>query len=207
MKLCFARWTIKVFSVVGTARGGAEDTNRRGITLSDVLITPWGPEIVHVTGSEPARSRPGPERARGRGAGAVDHVLQFLARLEIGDFLGGNFHPRAGLRIAADTGLALAGAEAAESADFDLVAGPEGTYDTVENGLHDDFGFLPGHLYYAGDFFNQIGLGHRILLALKYWHEIAVSPEFKRFATYSWPRSFKLRTSSMVVVAAAAWRW
>ena len=97
----------------------------------------------------------------------VHDVLQFLARLEIRNLLGGNFHPRAGLRVASDTGLALACAEAAESADFDLVAGPEGTYDAVENRLHDDFGFLSSHLDNAGDFFNQIGLRHRFLLDCK----------------------------------------
>src|ERR1017187_2982728 len=110
--------------------------------------------------------RLGSRRRRGnhRSGGVVHHVLELLARLEIGNFLGGDFDPRPGLRVTPDPGLSLARAEAAEPADLDLVSRPQRAHDTVENSLHDDFGFLPGHLHYAGDFFNQIGLGHRILL-------------------------------------------
>src|SRR5439155_10771684 len=93
------------------------------------------------------------------------NILQFLARLEIRDLLGGYFDPCTGFRVAANPGLALAGAETAESTNFDLVASAQRANDTVENGLHNDFGLLPGHLHYAGDFFNQIGLGHRMLLS------------------------------------------
>src|ERR1035437_10594730 len=43
------------------------------------------------------------------------------------------------------------------------------------------------------------------LMSIRY--ELAVSLEYGKFATYSRLRSFRLMTSSMVVVAAAAWRW
>src|ERR1017187_3757101 len=114
-------------------------------------------------------------RSGGGGGRAVDHVFQFLAGLEIRDLLGGHFHARAGLRVAADTRLGLAGAETAESADLDLVTAAQKANDAVENGLHDDLRFLPGHLHYSGDFFNQIGLSHRILLGESIPYEIAVS--------------------------------
>src|SRR5438477_6799195 len=139
----------------------------------------------------------------------INHVLQFLARLEIRDLFGGDFHPRAGFRIAANPGLPLARAEAPESADLDLLAGSQRANDAVENGLHDDLGFLPGHLHDPGDFFNQIGLRHRILLS----SQSLTKPQYRLISPdlqarrYSALRSFRLMTSSMVVVAAAAWRW
>src|SRR5271157_4228489 len=149
---------------------------------------------------------------RGRG-GAIHHVLQFLAGLEVRNLLGGHFDAGAGLGIAANAGLALARAETAESANLDLIAGPEGTDDAVENGLHDDFRLLACHLHHAGDFFNQIGLCHRILLEVSMGYdsatrsETAVSRENGQIASYSVFRSLRLIASSIVVVAAAAWRW
>src|SRR6185369_6084071 len=135
---------------------------------------------------------------------------QFFAGLKIRDLFGGNLHPGSGLRIAANPGLPLACAKAAEPADLNLVPSPQRAHDTVENCLHNDFGFFPGHFYYAGDFFNQIGLSHRILLKVSIGYETAVSREYERFASnsgcYSVSRSFRLMTSSIVEVAAAACR-
>src|SRR5690348_2603574 len=52
----------------------------------------------------------------------VDQVLQFLARLEVRHSLRWHVHLVAGLRVAPLPGLALTEAEAAESAEFDLLA-------------------------------------------------------------------------------------
>src|SRR6202453_5344093 len=69
----------------------------------------------------------------------VDVILQFLARLEIGDLLGRDFHFRAGLRVAAGASTALAGAKAAEAADLDLVVGLQRLDDTFENRFNHGF--------------------------------------------------------------------
>ena len=62
--------------------------------------------------------------------------------------------------IASDARSSLAGVEASESADFNLVAGSQGTDDAVKYGANDDVGFLPGHLNGLVNLFGQIGLGH-----------------------------------------------
>src|SRR5260370_180708 len=54
--------------------------------------------------------------------GVIHEVLQFFAGLEEGNFLGGHFHFRAGLRISADSSAPFAGSEAPESADTALLA-------------------------------------------------------------------------------------
>src|ERR1700753_3761123 len=69
----------------------------------------------------------------------VHHIFEFLAGLEEGDFLGGDFYSVAGFGVAANAGLALAGAEAAKPADLDLVSGPQGTHHTFEDSLHNYF--------------------------------------------------------------------
>src|ERR1039458_2439682 len=125
-------------------------------------------------GGRPLSGRGGAGR-RGRGSGTVDDVLQFLAGFEIGNFFGGDFDSGTGFGIAANAGLALAGAETAESADFNFISGAEGTYDAVKDSLHDHLGFLPGHLDHARDFFNQIGLRHRILLDSK----LVMNPQYR----------------------------
>jgi hypothetical protein len=50
--------------------------------------------------------------------------------------------------------------EAAESPDFNLVAGSQGTDNAVEDGDDHDVGFFPGHRRGSGNLFNQIGPGH-----------------------------------------------
>src|SRR6185369_2209340 len=149
-------------------------------------------------------------RRGNHGSGVVDHVLQFLTRFVIGNLFRRYLYARAGLGVAANPRLPLARPKAAETADFNLVSGPQGAHDTVENGLHNNLGFFPGHFNHAGDFFNQIGLSHRILLEVSIGYETAVSREYERFASnsrcYSLSRSFRLMTSSIVDVAAAACR-
>jgi len=54
----------------------------------------------------------------------------------------------------------LAHVEASESADFNFVAGSQGTDDTVKYGANDDVGFLPGHLHGLRNLFGQIGSNH-----------------------------------------------
>src|SRR5271157_634423 len=137
---------------------GAKDTLASFPCRGHVLIPPGGPEIVHaIPGPSLLRVRSLLRRGGRFGAWAwrpgrpgriVHHVLQFLAGLEIRDLLGGHFHPRAGFRVAADPGLSLASAETPESADLDLIAGAQGTNDTVENRLHNDLRFLPGHFHH-----------------------------------------------------------
>src|SRR6185503_9237580 len=90
----------------------------------------------------------------------VDHILQFLAGLEVRNLLGGNFHARAGLGISADARLPLARTKTAESADLDLIGISQRAHDAVEDRLHDNLGFLTGRFHYPGDLFNQIGFCH-----------------------------------------------
>src|SRR5690242_15193291 len=88
----------------------------------------------------------------------VDEVLQFLARLEIGDALGRHVHLVAGLRVAALAGLALAKAETAEAAQLDLLTAFESLDDALEHGVDDHLTVLLGEVRYARDFFDQFGL-------------------------------------------------
>src|ERR1700690_3561819 len=74
-------------------------------------------------------------RCGGGGFGAVDEILEFFAGLEEGDFLWRDFDFFAGFGIAAYATATLARAEAAEAADFDLVALLNGLDDAVEDGL------------------------------------------------------------------------
>jgi hypothetical protein len=90
----------------------------------------------------------------------VYDVLQLLARLEVGNLFGGDLNARAGFGIAADAGLALARTETPKPTDFDFIAATQCPDDAVENGLDDDFSFLPRHLNHTRDFFNQIGFRH-----------------------------------------------
>src|SRR5215472_1789842 len=90
----------------------------------------------------------------------VYHVLKFFAGFEVGNLLSGHFDAGASFWIASNSRLALARAEAAKSADLNLVAATEGLHDAVEDGLDDDLGLLAGHLHHARDLFNQIRLGH-----------------------------------------------
>src|SRR5579872_3239790 len=124
-------------------------------------------------------------RFAARGVVVIDQVLQLLAGLEVGDTLGGHFHPRAGLGIAPDAGLPLACAETAKPAYFDLVPAAQGLDDTIEDCLDNNLRILPCHFDDARDFLDQFGLGH--------------------YRSSPFPRMFI--ASSIVIVTAAACRW
>src|SRR4051812_37853072 len=62
----------------------------------------------------------------------VDRITQLFRGLEERDPFGGNVDALAGLGVTTDAGVALAGAEAAKAADFNLVAGLERTDDRFE---------------------------------------------------------------------------
>src|ERR1017187_637254 len=99
----------------------------------------------------------------------IHEILQFLAGLEEGNFLWRHFHLGPGLGIPPHPPAPLAGAKAAEAANFDLVARLQGLDDALENGLDDGLRLLPGELGYAQNLFNEVGfrqcrlLGHRPL--------------------------------------------
>src|SRR5580704_4053954 len=89
--------------------------------------------------------RGGDRRSRtGLGHSRIHQILQFLARLEERNLLGGDFHAITGLRIAAHTRLALPGAEAAKATNLNLVAHTKRAHDAVENGFDDNFTVLAG---------------------------------------------------------------
>jgi hypothetical protein len=90
----------------------------------------------------------------------INQFAKFPARFEEGNILRRHCDPRSGFWIASDARTSLARVEASESADFNLVAGSQGTDDTVKYGANDDFGFLPGHLNGLMNLFGQIGSGH-----------------------------------------------
>src|SRR5205809_666709 len=77
------------------------------------------------------------------GLGVVHEVFQLLAGLEEGNFLGGDFDLCSSFRIAPNSSTALAGAEAAESPDFDLLSLLQGLDNAIENSFDDGFGLLP----------------------------------------------------------------
>src|ERR1700730_8939514 len=60
-------------------------------------------------------------RARARRARIIHVIFQFLAGLEVGDFLGRHFHLGPGLGIAARASAPLPRAKTAEAADFDFI--------------------------------------------------------------------------------------
>jgi hypothetical protein len=62
----------------------------------------------------------------GLGFVGVDQVAEFLGGLEVGDALGGDFDALAGFGVAPDAGVALADAEGAKAANFDLVSALQG---------------------------------------------------------------------------------
>src|SRR5664279_2078307 len=63
----------------------------------------------------------------------IHHVLQLLAGLEEGDFLGGNLDPVAGLGIASDARFALPGTKAAKTANLDLVTGAQRAHHALKD--------------------------------------------------------------------------
>jgi hypothetical protein len=90
----------------------------------------------------------------------VHHVLQIFARLKERNFFGRNLDTVAGLRISAHPWLALPGAEAAKTTNFDLVSCAQCAHHTVEDCLHNDFAVLAGQLGQARNLFDKIGFRH-----------------------------------------------
>jgi len=90
----------------------------------------------------------------------VDGVAEFLGGLEEGDALGGDFHLGTGFGVASDAGVALAGAEAAEAADFDLVSGFKGFDDRLKEGFDDDFAIAACEVAEGCDFIDEVSFSH-----------------------------------------------
>ena len=65
----------------------------------------------------------------------IHEVLEFFTGLKERNFLWGDFHFRAGLRVASGATAAFARAEAAETADLDLVVGLKSRNNALENRL------------------------------------------------------------------------
>ena len=67
------------------------------------------------------------------GVVVVDQLFQLFARLEIGDTLGRDAYRIAGLWVSATPRAALAHAEAAEAAQFDLLTLIQGLDDALKD--------------------------------------------------------------------------
>jgi len=93
-------------------------------------------------------------------AAGVYEVAEFFAGFEEGDAFGGDVDFGAGLGVAADAGFALAGAEAAEAADLDLVVGFERADDGFEHCVDDDLAVFAGEIAEGGYFFDQVSFSH-----------------------------------------------
>ncbi len=90
----------------------------------------------------------------------IYQVAEFLAGLEVGDAFCGNVDFCAGLWITAGPGLPLADAEAAKTANFDLVARLERLDDRFKDGFYDYFAVATGQIAKLSDFFHQVCFGH-----------------------------------------------
>jgi hypothetical protein len=80
-----------------------------------------------------------------------------LLDLKEGNSFWWHFNSGSTFWIPSDAPSSLARVKAAESADFDLVPGPQGTDDAVKYGANDQFGFLPGYPNGLVHLFRQIG--------------------------------------------------
>ena len=89
----------------------------------------------------------------------VDEIPEFLGWLEEGYLFGWDIYFCAGLRIAADAGVALTCAEASESTNLDLVAGLEGTDDGIEEHIDDNLTVATGEVSQCCDFVDKVGFG------------------------------------------------
>src|SRR6188474_603695 len=118
-----SRWIACVTRLRQGSGGQAKDAPFRFLR-NHVLKSPRRPEMVQWLDGRGAGNRRQPtSRGVGLGLGfAVDEILQLLARLEVGHLLRRHIHLVAGLRVAAFPRLALPQAEAAEPAQFDLLA-------------------------------------------------------------------------------------
>src|SRR5579863_1553131 len=90
----------------------------------------------------------------------VHQVAKLFGWLEIRNSLGRDFHPLAGLGVAANAGIALADAERAETANLDLVALVQCPDHRLKNCLHNDFAITARQVAKAGYLFHQVCLRH-----------------------------------------------
>jgi len=96
----------------------------------------------------------------GGGGAGVYQVAEFFAGFEEGDAFCGDVDFGAGLGVAADAGFALAGAEAAEAADLDLVVGFESADDGFKHCVDDDLAVFAGEITEGGHLLNQVCFCH-----------------------------------------------
>src|ERR1019366_7947758 len=87
-------------------------------------------------------------------------IFQFLAGLEERDLLCRNFHAVAGFRVAAHARLALARAEAAQTAAFNFAPPPQRAHHAVKDRIHNHFAVFAGEFRQPGNFFDQVSLRH-----------------------------------------------
>ena len=66
----------------------------------------------------------------------INQLFQFLARLEVGNALGGDINRISGFRIATSTSAPFTHAEAAKSTEFDLLTLVQCFNDALEDDLN-----------------------------------------------------------------------
>jgi hypothetical protein len=93
-------------------------------------------------------------------AGRIYGVAELFGWLEERDTLGGHVDLGSGLGVATCAGVALARTEAAEAANLNLVAGLEGTDDSFEESIDDNFSVAAGEVAKGGDFVDEVSFGH-----------------------------------------------
>jgi hypothetical protein len=99
----------------------------------------------------------------------IHRVTQLLRWLEEGNSLSRNIDLGPGLRVAAGSGISLAGPEASESANLDLVTGFQSSDDSIEEGIDDNLPVTAGQVSKSGHFINKVGFSHSGFLS--YWGE------------------------------------
>src|SRR5262250_2342382 len=100
------------------------------------------------------------------GCAVVDQIFELLARLEIGDPLGGHFDLLACFWIAANACITLSHTEASKAANLEFVAGLERFDNALEQRIDDDFRVLSREFRNLGYFLDQVCLGHLLLSPL-----------------------------------------
>src|SRR5665213_421485 len=138
-----------VFLIAILGGDSAEHTTFERFGRGEISVAPWTPEIIHFNRPPESVNRTSGFLGNRVIDARIYDVLQFLARFEIGDFLGGDFHARAGFGIPSDPRLALPGAKTAEAPNLNFVVDAQGSHDAVEDRLNDNLGFFPGHFHYA----------------------------------------------------------
>src|ERR1700722_12393425 len=94
-------------------------------------------------------------------AGGVDGVTEFFGRFEEGYAFGGDVDLGAGLWISSGAGVALAGAEAPEAGNLNLVATFQSADDRFEERVYDDLSIAAGEVAQGGDFIYKVSFRHK----------------------------------------------